>query len=200
LSGVTVTAASVQVVGGAGNDTFVSGSSPETFTGGAGADTFAGTSVNLNGDTITDLSPGDKIVVTDGNFAHFSLRQNGTSLSFDPDSSVSNTFRTVNLPNGPIGHFVVAADPVAGVDITLLPLPPAHVLWQNDAGPVAEWLISGTTQTFGTMIGNNPGPSWHVIGDGDFSGDGNAAATAISAATATPMSCFRTPTASRHSG
>jgi hypothetical protein len=46
------------------------------------------------------------------------------------------------------------------------------ILWQNDNGQMASWQLNGTTLVSGTNVGTNPGPSWHLIGPGDFNGDG----------------------------
>ena len=177
----TITASAVDVIGGAGNDTFISGGSGEKFTGNGGSDTFQGTSVNLNGDTITDLSSGDKILITDGNLAHFSFQQNGTTLTFDPDTSVSQTTRTITLSNAPTGRFIISADPVAGVDLTYYAPPPADfngdgisdVLFQNSSGEPFIYEMNGTNVIGGGSL-TNPGPSWHPKATGDFNGDGYA--------------------------
>jgi len=50
------------------------------------------------------------------------------------------------------------------------------ILWQNDDGTIRDWL----GQTNGGFAGNianlniNPGASWHVVGTGDFNGDGRS--------------------------
>ena len=49
----------------------------------------------------------------------------------------------------------------------------ADILWQNDDGTPAIWLMNGTSLIGGGGLAN-PGPSWHVAGTGDFNGDGNA--------------------------
>ena len=38
----------------------------------------------------------------------------------------------------------------------------ADILWQNDNGAAAVWLMDGTTIVTGTNVGINPGPSWQV--------------------------------------
>jgi len=46
----------------------------------------------------------------------------------------------------------------------------ADILWQNDNGALALWLMHGTA--VGPMLPlPNPGPAWHVVGDNDFNGD-----------------------------
>jgi VCBS repeat-containing protein len=47
-------------------------------------------------------------------------------------------------------------------------------LWQNQDGTAALWTMNGLTVTVGAHIGSNPGPAWHVLGTGDFNGDGKA--------------------------
>ena len=49
----------------------------------------------------------------------------------------------------------------------------ADILWQNDDGTPAIWLMNGTSFIGGGGLAN-PGPSWHVAGTGDFNGDGKA--------------------------
>ena len=50
----------------------------------------------------------------------------------------------------------------------------ADVLWQNDSGQAAIWLLNGTTVTGGGAVSPTPSSSWHVKGLGDFDGDGKA--------------------------
>jgi hypothetical protein len=47
----------------------------------------------------------------------------------------------------------------------------SDLLFQNDDGTVAIWQMSGTSLVGGGLIGN-PGASWHVVGTGDFYGNG----------------------------
>ena len=48
----------------------------------------------------------------------------------------------------------------------------AYILWQNDDGQAAIWTVNGVTVVSQVLVGENPGPAWHVIGSGDFNGDG----------------------------
>jgi hypothetical protein len=59
----------------------------------------------------------------------------------------------------------------------------ADILWQynNTANPsdplngqAAIWLMNGTTPFSEVLVGSNPGPSWHIIGTGDYNGDGKS--------------------------
>jgi len=56
----------------------------------------------------------------------------------------------------------------------------SDILWQNNDGTPAIWLMNGFTATSVGPAGpnapwpSNPGPSWHVKGDGDFNDDGKS--------------------------
>jgi FG-GAP-like repeat len=50
----------------------------------------------------------------------------------------------------------------------------SDILWQNDSGQAAIWLMNGTSLTGSGLVGPNPGPSWHVIDSGDFDSDGRS--------------------------
>ena len=54
-----------EVIGNGGNDTLSGGAGADTLTGGQGSDRFIDTTANLNGDTITDFSADDVIVLSD---------------------------------------------------------------------------------------------------------------------------------------
>jgi len=47
-------------------------------------------------------------------------------------------------------------------------------LWQHDNGLAAVWLLHDTSVAFNGAVGPNLGPSWHLIGDGDFNADGRS--------------------------
>ena len=49
----------------------------------------------------------------------------------------------------------------------------SDIVWQNDSGQAAIWLMNGATVTSGAAL-SNPGVTWHIKGTGDFDGDGNA--------------------------
>ena len=46
----------------------------------------------------------------------------------------------------------------------------SDLLWQNDNGTPAIWLMNGMTPTSKVAL-TNPGPSWYVIGAEDLNGD-----------------------------
>jgi hypothetical protein len=50
----------------------------------------------------------------------------------------------------------------------------SDVLWQNNDGRAAIWLMDGINLVGGTVVPFNPGASWTTIGTGDFNTDGKA--------------------------
>jgi hypothetical protein len=51
----------------------------------------------------------------------------------------------------------------------------SDILWQNTgSGQAAVWLMNGSGVTATALAGYNNDPNWHVIGAGDFDGDGKA--------------------------
>jgi len=161
--------------GGSGSDLLVGGPGHDTLTGGIGPDFFQGTAADLNGDIITDFHIGDHIQITDLNSANANISVNGSLLTYSGGS--------IDLANLGAGRFVVRDLIGGGVDVRLQQA--AHndfngdgvsdVLLQNDNGTVRDWLGQAPN---GNFIGNIDkvniltGPEWHVIGTGDFNGDG----------------------------
>ena len=76
-------------IGGSGADTIVANSAANRMTGGGGNDTFRGTAANLNGDTITDFSRGDRIVMSDAT-AGLGAGYSGGHLSYGSTSVALN--------------------------------------------------------------------------------------------------------------
>ena len=70
-----------QAIGGSGHDVLVANGAVNLLTGGGGNDQFRGTAAALSGDTITDFTRGDRIVLTDA-AAGLSLGYSGTTLSY----------------------------------------------------------------------------------------------------------------------
>ncbi|MEJ0078058.1 MAG: type I secretion C-terminal target domain-containing protein [Alphaproteobacteria bacterium] len=56
----------------------------------------------------------------------------------------------------------------------------SDILWRTDGGALAIWDLSGTwiagadNLRIGATIINADGPNWHILGTGDFDGDGHA--------------------------
>jgi Ca2+-binding RTX toxin-like protein len=73
-----------RLMGGFGNDLLSGGRGDDTLSGGAGADVFKGTRAELAGDTITDFSAGDRLVISDVSLADLgsSLSRSGEKIIF----------------------------------------------------------------------------------------------------------------------
>jgi hypothetical protein len=70
--------------------------------------------------------------------------------------------------NGPTWHVVASADFDADRN--------ADLLWRNDNGAAASWLMNGSAPKAGGQlnIAQNNGPTWHIVGARDMDGDAQA--------------------------
>ncbi len=102
-------------------------------------------------------------LVTAGNWSLFVRDDVGGDVGSLMDWGMAITYNVIVKPedfSGPIGannNFYTS-----------------DILWQNDNGQAAIWLMVGTSLTSGGAVGPNPGPSWHVIDSGDFDSDGRS--------------------------
>ena len=39
----------------------------------------------------------------------------------------------------------------------------SDIVWQNDNGQAAVWIIDGLNVVSGVAVGPNPGPDWHLV-------------------------------------
>jgi hypothetical protein len=122
------------------------------------------------------------IVFSDATLAGFSFSLSGHTLTF--------TGGSLALSNLPFGSIFASAAAGGGVQLALqsaiTPVPHARdndfngdghsdVLWRGDDGTLTDWLggANGTFSGNWDNFNNNPGTSWHVVGTGDFNGDGS---------------------------
>jgi Ca2+-binding RTX toxin-like protein len=163
------------IIGNAADNILTGKLGADTLSGGAGNDTFKDAAAGLNGDTITDFSTGDRIVISDANIANFTFGLSGNTLSF--------TGGSLTLSSIPTGHIVAQAAAGGGVQLTIMPTAVANdfngdglsdVLWRSDDGTMRDWLAQSNGSFVGNVAHFNPAPSlkWHVAGVGDFNGDG----------------------------
>ncbi len=90
--------------GGDGADTLSPGAGADSMTGGADADTFQGSASDLNGDTITDLSVNDRVLLTGvTGLTTANVRFNGPgTLEIDTDATdFASPEVTLSLSNNP---------------------------------------------------------------------------------------------------
>lgn len=155
------------LVCGNGNDTVVCNNDGDTVYTGAGNDHITGGSGNdvLFGGTGTNLIDGG----AGTNTAVFAGSRNAYNVTYNGDGSITVTGLNTNdtLTNIQTLRFANGASDFDGNGS-------ADILWQNDNGQAAIWTMNGLSQTGGTPVGGNPGPSWHVVGSADFDGDGKA--------------------------
>src|SRR5829696_5656043 len=168
------------IIGNSDANILTGGAGIDTITGGAGNDTFWGTKAGFNGDTITDFTVGDKIVIIDASLTGFSFSLSGTILTY--------TGGSLRL-SAPISGTITASGAAGGgiqLAISTATTSPADVrddfngdgrsdlIWRHDNGAFTNWL----GQANGGFVGNdlnalrNLPTSWHVAGTGDFNGDG----------------------------
>ena len=94
--------------GNAGNDVLYGGAGQDVLEGGAGNDTFVGSASELNGDSISDLANGDKIIVHGFNGASGTIGAGRVSVSagqirIDADGNGSTeTVLYGSVPNGSV--------------------------------------------------------------------------------------------------
>ena len=164
--------------GNSANNVLTGGGQPDTLTGAGGNDTYLDTASNLNGDTITDFTAGDRIVISDATLGGFSFNLSGSSLTY--------TGGSITLVGGVVGTLGASAASGGGVQLTVQLTAVADVrndfngdgrsdiLWRNDDGFVTNWLGQSNGSFMGNAANsyNNPGAGWTVFGTGDFNGDG----------------------------
>ena len=152
-SGSTTGASSVNwaVTGSGANPAnaadFASGVLPSNTVNFAAGDTTPKViTVNVSGDTIAEPDEGFTVTLSGASA--------GTTIGA---ASASGTILTDDLLS-------IAAKSDFNGDVR------SDILWQDDSGMPAIWLMNGTNKIVGATI-SNPGASWHVKGSGDFNAD-----------------------------
>jgi hypothetical protein len=180
-------------IGGSGRDTIIGNSADnivrgglgsDVLSGGLGNDTFLDTIAGHNGDSITDFGVGDKIVFSDATLGSFSFTLSGSVLSYSGGS--------LTLSNAAAGALTASVASGGGVQlslgtgITTMALwghadfngdGRDDILWRSDTGRVTDWLGQAVSGGFVSNFSNadaNAGTDWHVVGAGDFNGDGRS--------------------------
>ena len=164
------------LMGEAGDDTLISGAGDDQLSGGGGNDTFRDTTGGLSGDTITDFSAGDRIILTNANLGSFSFSLSGSTLTY-AGGSLTLT--------GVTGTLVASAAAGGWVQLSLeASINDARNDFNGDGRSDLAWLNTNGTftswqgQPNGSFVAN-PGSganaldaSWRIVGVGDFNGDG----------------------------
>ncbi len=145
--------------------------------GGAGADTFRDTKAGLSGDTIADLSVGDKIVITDATLAGFTFSLTGSTLTYSGGSLTLTGFTSALTASAAAGggvQLTVGAPAINDARNDFNGDGRSDILWRNVEGQMSNWL----GQANGGFVQNNANAAavvpvaWQIAGTGDFNGDG----------------------------
>jgi hypothetical protein len=150
---------------GAGTDSIVGNIADNRFTGGGGNDTLTG-------------AAGADTAIYSGSFEDYRLTPNADGTWSITDLRIGSpdgidTLRFMEFCEFDDMTYTLGAPP---------PPPPSDfdgdgksdVLWQNDDGRAAVWLVNGTTVLNTAVVGPNPGPAWHIEGTGDFDLNGRS--------------------------
>ena len=159
--------------GGNGADTLQGGAGIDVLTGGTGSDSFIGSAASLTGDTITDFSTIDRIVIVGATLANFTFSFSGSTLTF--------TGGSLTLAGGISGSLIASRAAGGGVQLTIADVRNdfngdgrSDILWRNVDGQLSNWL----GQANGGFTPNNANAAavvpidWQIVSTGDFNGDG----------------------------
>lgn len=179
-----------RLVGGLGNDRLSGddgadllqgGAGTDRLTGGLGADTFLGTQADLAGDTITDLSVGDRIVVSNLAYADANPTRIGDVLSLGAGASVTlldaASTRLVLNAAGAGGTQISAVNRFTGL-ADFDGNGHSDLLWREAGGDFSTWSVSGNVA--GNKLAMNStyvggvGTNWTIAETFDFNGDGRS--------------------------
>jgi hypothetical protein len=173
--------------GGDGDDWIFGEGGTDILTGGAGNDIFGEFDQWHNGDTITDFSIGDMILIRDADIATFAFTLEGELLTFTGAQTAQFQGGTMILLGAAGATLVASAYSEGGVQITMTARPAiipdsrsdfngdgrSDILWRNADGTVGDWLANanGTFTSNGASVTGVPA-YWTIVGTGDFNGDG----------------------------
>jgi Ca2+-binding RTX toxin-like protein len=129
--------------GGTGRDTLAGGPGGDLLSGGAGTDRFEGDAPDLDGDTITDMAPGEVIACTGGLTGSLS----GDRILFDRASGVL----TIDLGDDGLGNGSDIAMTLTGVadHLRLLTRPNEVLLTDSPAPGIGSITSASGDGTFG---------------------------------------------------
>ncbi|MEM1431452.1 MAG: Ig-like domain-containing protein [Pseudomonadota bacterium] len=152
---VTGSAGGDTLDGGAGNDTLAGGAGSDSLIGGVGDDAFRGSATDLNGDTISDLSVGDVIVLTGANLTDANVRFNGSNDALEIDTDATDFAApevTIGLSNAAGANLIqsVSNDGAGTTTISFVPADTSPVL--NGLGGAAAYTEDGDAVTLDSDV------------------------------------------------
>jgi hypothetical protein len=173
--------------GGDGDDWIFGEGGTDTLTGGAGNDTFGEYDQWLNGDTITDFSVGDVILIRDADISTFTFSLDGEKLTFTGAPTPEFTGGFIMLTGATGAALAASAYREGGVQIVMTGSAPrsdvhndfngdhkSDILWRDSNGLLFNWVaaqngaFASNAGSFSTMVSSE----WRIAGTGDFNGDG----------------------------
>ena len=158
--------------GGLGDDELFGADGTDSMTGGAGNDLFYGSVADMNGDTITDFSAGDRIILLDATLAGFTFSVSGNTLTF--------TGGSLTLGGAIKGTIVATLSSGGGVQLEFNDARNdfngdgrSDILWRDNTGALTTSLgqANGGFASNAANFWATVPTSWSVIGTGDFNGD-----------------------------
>jgi glucose/arabinose dehydrogenase len=166
-----------RLFGGAGPDLLDGGTGADFLNGGAGDDRFVyrlGYGADVIFGFVTGNGSEDRVKL--GAFANVDSFADILALATQVDADTVINFGggdTLTLRNT-LRSSLSADDFSANAENDFDGNGTSDILWQNDNGAPAVWLMNGTgVVATGPML-FNPGPSWHEKDAGDFNADGKA--------------------------
>ncbi len=183
------------LIGGFGDDLLSGGAGNDLLTGGPGADIFRYES-GFGVDTITDFVAGTDQIHVRGFTAWSGIQQVGNDVVVNFGTGASLILAGQTLANISTASFTFGVAAIADRVIPTAPVPApppvgavvpvdtvrndfngdgrSDVLWRNDNGQMSNWLgtANGGWQVNDSNAGMTIPVSWHIVGTGDFNGDG----------------------------
>jgi hypothetical protein len=172
--------------GGDGDDWIFGEGDIDILTGGAGNDVFGEYDQWLNGDTITDFSIGDIILIRDAPVSSFTFSLVGTTLTFTGAQSTGFQGGSMTLLGAAGAVLTASPHPEGGIQIvmTVAPVPDvandfngdgrSDIMFRHDNGAITNFLgtANGGILNNGDSVYTVVDNAWAMAGTGDFNGDG----------------------------
>ena len=164
------------IEGGDGDDSVSLGAGTDTVFGGAGKDVFKDSASDFNGDTIRDLSAGDRIIISDANISTFAFTLSGSTLTYSGGAMTLTGFTGKLIASAAVGGGVQlrVATPADSARNDYNGDGRSDILWRHSSGEIGQWLgqPDGSFANNGGAAANAVDSSWKIAGLGDFNGDG----------------------------
>jgi len=152
-------------IGTSASDAIIGNSAANTINGGLGSDSLTGGA----GNDVLIGGAGIDAAVFAGVRSLYTITRSGTVTISGPDGT--DTLKGVEEATFDDMTAMLGRGPLSSDfnrDLN------SDILWQNENGQALVWLMNGASSISSGNAGPNPGPTWHVKGEGDFNGDGRS--------------------------